>query len=721
MKKIIPLEEGDFYWTKEGYRVFTEQYLLKRGYCCESNCRHCPYGFNKKSNSTKQVLKPMTKSFKDLVIEGIPNELPSPKPYDSSINHAPKRKDILTKEEKKLALRNALRYFDKNHHEVLLPEFKNELETYGRIYMYRLRPDYKMYARPIDDYPAKSKQAAAIMLMIQNNLDYAVAQHPHELITYGGNGAVFQNWAQYRLTMKYLSEMNDEQTLVMYSGHPMGLFPSHKEAPRVVVTNGMMIPNYSKQDDWEKFNALGVTQYGQMTAGSYMYIGPQGIVHGTTITVLNGFRKIKKSPQGNLFVTSGLGGMSGAQPKAGNIAGCVTVCAEVNPKAVHTRHSQGWVDEVYSDLNELATRVNQAKNNNETISIAYQGNVVDVWEKFDEADIHIDLGSDQTSLHNPWAGGYYPAGLSLEEANNMMANNPELFKEKVQGSLRRQAASINNHTAKGTYFFDYGNAFLLEASRAGADIMADNGIDFKYPSYVQDIMGPMCFDFGFGPFRWVCTSGKPEDLEKTDAIACQVLEDIKKHSPEEIQQQMSDNIQWIKGAQENKLVVGSQARILYADAEGRTKIATAFNNAIAKGEIGYVVLGRDHHDVSGTDSPYRETSNIYDGSQFTADMAIQNVIGDSFRGATWVSIHNGGGVGWGEVINGGFGMVLDGTKEAERRLKSMLYWDVNNGIARRSWARNEEAVFAIKRAMDSEPNLKVTLPNNVDDDLLNSL
>ena len=721
MKKIIPLEEGDFYWTKEGYRVFTEQYLLKRGYCCESNCRHCPYGFNKKSNSTKQVLKPMTKSFKDLVIEGIPNELPSPKPYDSSINHAPKRKDILTKEEKKLALRNALRYFDKNHHEVLLPEFKNELETYGRIYMYRLRPDYKMYARPIDDYPTKSKQAAAIMLMIQNNLDYAVAQHPHELITYGGNGAVFQNWAQYRLTMKYLSEMNDEQTLVMYSGHPMGLFPSHKEAPRVVVTNGMMIPNYSKQDDWEKFNALGVTQYGQMTAGSYMYIGPQGIVHGTTITVLNGFRKIKKSPQGNLFVTSGLGGMSGAQPKAGNIAGCVTVCAEVNPKAVHTRHSQGWVDEVYSDLNELATRVNQAKNNNETISIAYQGNVVDVWEKFDEADIHIDLGSDQTSLHNPWAGGYYPAGLSLEEANNMMANNPELFKEKVQGSLRRQAASINNHTAKGTYFFDYGNAFLLEASRAGADIMADNGIDFKYPSYVQDIMGPMCFDFGFGPFRWVCTSGKPEDLEKTDAIACQVLEDIKKHSPEEIQQQMSDNIQWIKGAQENKLVVGSQARILYADAEGRTKIATAFNNAIAKGEIGYVVLGRDHHDVSGTDSPYRETSNIYDGSQFTADMAIQNVIGDSFRGATWVSIHNGGGVGWGEVINGGFGMVLDGTKEAERRLKSMLYWDVNNGIARRSWARNEEAVFAIKRAMDSEPNLKVTLPNNVDDDLLNSL
>ncbi len=724
MKKILPLEEGDFYMSPEGYRVFTKQYLLRRGYCCQSNCRHCPYGFNKDRPSyptTSQSHKPMTKNFKELVTEGIPDQLPKPKPYNVAVNHAPKRKDILTKEEKKLAFRNALRYFDKKQHAELLLEFKHELETYGRIYMYRLRPDYKMYARPIDEYPAKSKQAAAIMLMIQNNLDYAVAQHPHELITYGGNGAVFQNWAQYRLTMKYLSEMNDEQTLVMYSGHPMGLFPSHKDAPRVVVTNGMMIPNYSKQDDWEKFNALGVTQYGQMTAGSYMYIGPQGIVHGTTITVLNGFRKIKKSPQGNLFVTSGLGGMSGAQPKAGNIAGCVTVCAEVNPKAVNTRHSQGWVDEVFTDLNELVSRIKKAKKNNETVSIAFQGNVVDVWEKFDETDIHIDLGSDQTSLHNPWAGGYYPAGLSLEEANTMMANNPELFKEKVQESLRRQAASINNHTAKGTYFFDYGNAFLLEASRAGADIMAENGIDFKYPSYVQDIMGPMCFDYGFGPFRWVCTSGKPEDLEKTDAIACQVLEEIKKHSPEEIQQQMSDNIQWIKGAQENKLVVGSQARILYADAEGRTKIATAFNNAIAKGEIGYVVLGRDHHDVSGTDSPYRETSNIYDGSQFTADMAIQNVIGDSFRGATWVSIHNGGGVGWGEVINGGFGMILDGTIDAERCLKSMLYWDVNNGIARRSWARNEEAVFAIKRAMETEPNLKVTLPNNVDDNLLDSL
>ncbi|MCK0179847.1 urocanate hydratase [Flavobacteriaceae bacterium S0862] len=659
-------------------------------------------------------------TFSEQILEGIPRVLPQPKLYDSSINHAPKRKDILSVDEKKLAIRNALRYFDKKHHATLIPEFKNEIETYGRIYMYRLRPDYKMYARPIDEYPAISKQAAAIMLMIQNNLDYAVAQHPHELITYGGNGAVFQNWAQYRLTMKYLAEMNDEQTLVMYSGHPMGLFPSHKDAPRVVVTNGMMIPNYSKQDDWEKFNALGVTQYGQMTAGSYMYIGPQGIVHGTTITVLNGFRKIKKEPKGNLFVTSGLGGMSGAQPKAGNIAGCITVCAEVNPKITQVRLDQGWIDEKITDLDELVARVNKAKANKEIISLAYLGNVVDVWEKFDEANIYIHLGSDQTSLHNPWAGGYYPVSLSFEEANDMMANNPELFKEKVQESLRRHATAINNHTAKGTYFFDYGNAFLLEASRAGADIMAENGIDFKYPSYVQDIMGPMCFDYGFGPFRWVCTTGKPEDLEKTDAIACEVLEEIKKDSPNEIQQQMADNIQWIKGAQENKLVVGSQARILYADAEGRMKIATAFNNAIAKGEIGYVVLGRDHHDVSGTDSPYRETSNIYDGSQFTADMAIHNVIGDSFRGATWVSIHNGGGVGWGEVINGGFGMVLDGSKDAERRLKSMLFWDVNNGISRRSWARNEEAVFAIKRAMEMEPNLKVTLPNNVDDNLLNT-
>ncbi|MBV7269329.1 urocanate hydratase [Winogradskyella luteola] len=663
-------------------------------------------------------------SFKDQILEGIPGTLPQPKPYDSSINHAPKRKAILSSEEKKLALRNALRYFNKKYHEVLLPEFKDELDTYGRIYMYRFRPDYKMCARPIDEYPARSKQAAAIMLMIQNNLDYAVAQHPHELITYGGNGGVFSNWAQYRLTMKYLAEMNDEQTLVMYSGHPMGLFPSHKEAPRVVITNGMMIPNYSKPDDWEKFNALGVTQYGQMTAGSYMYIGPQGIVHGTTITVLNGFRKIGKSPKGNLFVTSGLGGMSGAQPKAGNIAGCITVCAEVNPKITQVRLDQGWIDEKITNLNELVERVKKAKADEETVSIAYLGNIVDVWEKFDEANVHIDLGSDQTSLHNPWAGGYYPVGLSFEASNDMMANEPEKFKEEVQKSLRKHADAINRHTEKGTYFFDYGNAFLLEASRAGANIMSNNpelGREFKYPSYVQDIMGPMCFDYGFGPFRWVCASGKPEDLAKTDEIACNVLENIKKNSPQEIQQQMADNIQWIKGAQENKLVVGSQARILYADAEGRMKIAEAFNNAIKKGDIGCVILGRDHHDVSGTDSPYRETSNIYDGSRFTADMAIHNVIGDSFRGATWVSIHNGGGVGWGEVINGGFGMVLDGTKEASSRLKQMLFWDVNNGISRRSWARNEGAVFAIKRAMEVEPNLSVTLPNYVDDDLLETI
>lgn len=660
-------------------------------------------------------------TFQELIIQGIPNNLPPIKEYDLSINHAPKRKEILSDEEKKLALRNALRYFDPKHHKTLLPEFKEELEKYGRIYMYRFRPDYKMYARPIDEYPGKSLQAKAIMLMIQNNLDYAVAQHPHELITYGGNGAVFQNWAQYLLTMKYLSEMTDEQTLVMYSGHPMGLFPSHKNAPRVVVTNGMVIPNYSKPDDWEKFNALGVSQYGQMTAGSYMYIGPQGIVHGTTITVLNGGRKIAKNGEdltGKIFVTSGLGGMSGAQPKAGNIAGCITICAEVNPKAVKTRHSQGWVDEVIKDIDELIIRVKKAKENKEIVSIAYEGNVVDIWEKFDKENLYIDLGSDQTSLHNPWAGGYYPIGLTFEEANLLMATEPEKFKQYIQESLRRQAAAINKHTAKGTYFFDYGNAFLLEASRAGADVMASNGIDFKYPSYVQDIMGPMCFDYGFGPFRWVCTSGKAEDLAKTDQIACEVLEEMMKNAPKEIQQQMSDNIKWIKGAQENKLVVGSQARILYADAEGRTKIAKAFNDAIAKGDIGPVVLGRDHHDVSGTDSPYRETSNIYDGSKFTADMAIQNVIGDSFRGATWVSIHNGGGVGWGEVTNGGFGMLLDGTKEAQQRLQSMLHWDVNNGIARRSWARNEEAIFAIKRAMAAEPLLKVTLPNLVDDSLL---
>ena len=584
--------------------------------------------------------------------------------------------------------------------------------------MYRFRPDYKIYARAISEYPGKSEQAKAIMLMIQNNLDTAVAQHPHELITYGGNGAVFQNWAQYLLTLQYLSEMTDEQTLTMYSGHPMGLFPSHKEAPRVVVTNGMVIPNYSKPDDWEKMNALGVSQYGQMTAGSYMYIGPQGIVHGTTITVLNGFRKIKRSPTGGLFVTSGLGGMSGAQPKAGNIAGCITVCAEVNPKITNIRHSQGWINEVIENLDELVERVTLAKANQEIVSFGYLGNVVDVWERFYQENLYIDLGSDQTSLHNPWAGGYYPVGITFEEANQMMASNPQLFKEKVQETLRRHTAAINKHTAKGTYFFDYGNAFLLEASRAGADIMAENHIDFRYPSYVQDIMGPMCFDYGFGPFRWVCASGKPEDLAKTDAIACQVLEEMTRTAPSEIQQQMQDNIKWIKGAQDNKLVVGSQARILYADAEGRVKIAEAFNQAIAKGEIETVILGRDHHDVSGTDSPYRETSNIYDGSRFTADMAIQNVIGDSFRGATWVSIHNGGGVGWGEVINGGFGMVLDGSKEASNRLASMLFWDVNNVISRRSWARNDGAIFAIKRAMESEPLLKVTLPNSVNEQLL---
>lgn len=660
-------------------------------------------------------------TFQEHILQGIPTVLPPKKEYDLTINHAPKRKEILSDDEKILALKNALRYFPSENHSTLIPEFKEELEKYGRIYMYRLRPDYKMYARPINEYPGQCQQAKAIMLMIQNNLDYAVAQHPHELITYGGNGAVFSNWAQYLLTMKYLGEMTDEQTLVMYSGHPMGLFPSHKNAPRVVVTNGMMIPNYSKPDDWEKFNALGVTQYGQMTAGSYMYIGPQGIVHGTTITVLNGGRKISKNGEGlagKLFVTSGLGGMSGAQPKAGNIAGCITVCAEVNPKAVHTRHSQGWVDEVVTDINSLIARVRKAQENKEIVSIAYQGNAVEIWEEFDKADLYIDLGSDQTSLHNPWAGGYYPVGVSFEEANDLMANNPVKFKELVQESLRRQATAINKHTAKGTYFFDYGNAFLLEASRAGADIMAPNGIDFKYPSYVQDIMGPMCFDYGFGPFRWVCASGNPEDLEKTDKIACEILEEMIKNSPVEIQQQMADNIRWIKGAQENKLVVGSQARILYADAEGRINIARAFNDAIKAGKIGPVVLGRDHHDVSGTDSPYRETSNIYDGSKFTADMAIHNVIGDSFRGATWVSIHNGGGVGWGEVINGGFGMLLDGTIDAQKRLESMLFWDVNNGIARRSWARNDEAIFAIKRAMQVEPLLKVTIPNIVDENLL---
>jgi urocanate hydratase len=657
-------------------------------------------------------------TFKEQIQQGIPDTLPNKIVFDLGMNHAPKRKDILSADEKNLAFKNALRYFDKKHHAELLPEFAEELEKYGRIYMYRFRPSYKMYARDMAAYPGNSEQAKSIMLMIQNNLDPAVAQHPHELITYGGNGAVFQNWAQYLLTMQYLSEMTDKQTLTMYSGHPMGLFPSNKNAPRVVVTNGMVIPNYSKPDDWEKMNALGVSQYGQMTAGSYMYIGPQGIVHGTTITVLNAFRKINKEPTGNLFVTSGLGGMSGAQPKAGNIAGCITVCSEVNPKIAQVRLEQGWIDEKITDLDTLVARVKSAKENREIVSIAYLGNIVDVWEKFEEQDIHIDLGSDQTSLHNPWAGGYYPADISFEEANTMMAENPKLFKEKVQETLRRHANAINKHTAKGTYFFDYGNAFLLEASRAGADVMAENDIDFKYSSYVQDIMGPMCFDYGFGPFRWVCASGKPADLAKTDEIACKVLEKIKKNSPKEIQQQMTDNIQWIKGAQENKLVVGSQARILYADAEGRIKIAKAFNKAIKKGKIGAVVLGRDHHDVSGTDSPYRETSNIYDGSKFTADMAIQNVIGDSFRGATWVSIHNGGGVGWGEVINGGFGMLIDGSKEASKRLESMLFWDVNNGISRRNWARNEGAIFAIKRAMKLEKKLKVTIPNLVDDVLL---
>ncbi|MFW5720915.1 MAG: urocanate hydratase [Bacteroidota bacterium] len=662
--------------------------------------------------------------FQKFVLQGIPDELPDPKKYDPEINHAPKRKDILTKEEKKLAVKNALRYFDQKHHPVLAKEFAEELEKYGRIYIYRFRPDYKIYARSIDDYPAKSKQAAAIMLMLSNNLDYAVAQHPHELITYGGNGAVFQNWAQYLLTMKYLADMTDEQTLVLYSGHPMGLFPSHKDAPRVVVTNGMMIPNYSKPDDWERFNALGVTQYGQMTAGSFMYIGPQGIVHGTTITVLNAGRKISKPGEGlegKIFVTAGLGGMSGAQPKASNIAGVVSITAEINPKAAKKRHEQGWVDEITNDVDKAIDMALEYKKLKKAHSIAYLGNIVDLWERMVERDIKIDLGSDQTSLHNPWAGGYYPAGLTYEESNKMMAEKPDEFKKYVQKSLKRQVAAINKLSAKGMYFFDYGNAFLLESSRAGADILKEDG-KFKYPSYVQDIMGPMCFDYGFGPFRWVCTSSKPDDLDTTDKIAMQVLEEIAATAPSEITQQVRDNIRWIKGAKENKLVVGSQARILYADAEGRIKIAEAFNQAIKEGKISApVVLGRDHHDVSGTDSPFRETSNIYDGSQFTADMAIQNVIGDSFRGATWVSIHNGGGVGWGEVINGGFGMVLDGSEEASRRLKMMLHWDVNNGIARRSWARNDEAIFAIKREMERTPELKVTLPNIADDNLLDNL
>ena len=661
-------------------------------------------------------------AFKSAILEGIPGELPIPKPYDSTINHAPKRKDILNSEEKKLALKNALRYFPQKFHAILASEFFKELETFGRIYMYRFRPDYEMYARPIGQYPAKSKQAASIMLMIQNNLNKAVAQHPHELITYGGNGAVFQNWAQYLLTMKYLAEMTDEQTLVMYSGHPMGLFPSHATAPRVVVTNGMVIPNYSSRDDYERMNALGVSQYGQMTAGSYMYIGPQGIVHGTTITVLNAARlHASGEVAGKTFVTSGLGGMSGAQPKAAVIAGMICVVAEINPKAVEVRHSQGWVDEVYTDLDKLIARMTEARSNKEAVSLAYQGNVIDLWEKLADKNIPIELGSDQTSLHNPFAGGYYPAGLTFDESNKMMANQPELFREKVHESLRRHVSAVNKLAANGMYFWDYGNAFLLEASRAGANMTNEKG-NFIYPSYVQDIMGPLFFDYGFGPFRWVCTSGNPKDLETTDQIAEQVLRALAENSPSEIKQQMEDNIHWIHEAGKNKLVVGSQARILYADCKGRTQIARAFNEAIADGRISApIVLGRDHHDVSGTDSPYRETSNIYDGSSLTADMAVQNFVGDAFRGATWISLHNGGGVGWGEVINGGFGMTIDGTPEAEERLKMMLHWDVNNGISRRSWARNAPARFAIEQAMKENPMLKVTLPEEADDTLLEEL
>jgi urocanate hydratase len=659
--------------------------------------------------------------FQKAIRAGIPAELPPKKEIGERINHAPRRKEILTEDEKVLALKNALRYFPEPLHKELLPEFTEELARYGRIYMHRYRPNYQIHARPISDYPARCSEAAAIMLMIQNNLDPQVAQHPHELITYGGNGAVFQNWAQYLLTMQYLSEMSDEQTLHMYSGHPMGLFPSQKGAPRVVITNGMMIPNYSKPDDWERFNAMGVTQYGQMTAGSYMYIGPQGIVHGTTITVLNAGRKISKNGEGlegKLFVTSGLGGMSGAQPKAGNIAGCVSVTAEVNPKATETRHSQGWVDEVISDVGELAARVLKAKSDKEVVSIAYSGNVVDVWERFYEEDIQIDLGSDQTSLHNPWAGGYYPVGLSFEESNRLMAEDPAKFKEEVQKTLVRHVQIVNKHAQRGTYFFDYGNAFLLESSRAGADILAENGLEFKYPSYVQDIMGPMCFDLGFGPFRWVCASGDPKDLRETDRIAGAILEEMAEQAPPEIEQQLRDNLRWIRSAEENQLVVGSMARILYADSAGRILIARAFNQAIREGRIGPVILGRDHHDVSGTDSPYRETSNIYDGSRFTADMAIHNVIGDGFRGAGWVSIHNGGGVGWGEVINGGFGMLLNGSDASDSRLEKMLFFDVNNGIARRSWARNEGALFAIKREMERSPDLQVTLPALADEKLI---
>ena len=658
-------------------------------------------------------------TFKDQIKEGIPNNLPEKTNLDPTINHAPKREEVLSTNEKKLAITNALRYFDKIHHETLYKEFKDELNQYGRIYMYRFRPSYEMYARPLEQYPFKTKQAGAIMLMIQNNLNKEVAQHPHELITYGGNGSVFQNWAQYRLCMKYLSEMNNNQTLVINSGHPLGLFPSNINAPRVVVSNGMMIPNYSSKENFEKFNALGVTQYGQMTAGSYMYIGPQGIVHGTTITVLNAFRKINKNPLGRLFVTSGLGGMSGAQPKAGNIAKCITVCAEVNLKVVEIRHSQGWVDEVYSDIDKLIKRVNVAKKNKEVVSLAYHGNIITVWKEFYKNNVFIDIGSDQTSLHNPWSGGYYPEDLDFKSANEMISNDPSLFKLKVKESLLLHAEFINKHCDKGTYFFDYGNAFLLETSKAGGDVFSKDGVNFKFPSYVQDIMGPMCFDYGFGPFRWVCASNKQDDLDMTDEIACEVLEKLMINSPNEIKVQMQDNIDWIKGAKSNSLVVGSKARILYADSLGRVEIAKAFNKAIAEKKIGTIILGRDHHDVSGTDSPYRETSNIYDGSKFTADMAIQNVIGDSFRGATWVSIHNGGGVGWGEVINGGFGMVIEGSRECDKKIESMLHWDVNNGVARRSWARNSGAIFAIKQAMKLNSDLKVTLPNEVDDKYLN--
>jgi len=664
----------------------------------------------------------MMTPFQKEITQGLPEHLPAKRSVPGDVNRAPKRKDILSAKEKKLALENALRYFPAEWHEALATEFLEELKEFGRIYMYRFKPSYDMHARPIEDYPCKTPGAAAIMLMIQNNLDPAVAQHPEELITYGGNGAVFQNWAQYLLTMKYLSEMTEEQTLHMYSGHPMGLFPSSKEAPRMVVTNGMMIPNYSQPDDWEKFNALGVTQYGQMTAGSYMYIGPQGIVHGTTITVLNAARmKSSGGPEGKLFVTAGLGGMSGAQPKAGNIAGVVSITAEINPKAAYKRHEQGWVDEITSSTDEAIDMALEFQANKRARSIAYIGNIVDLWERMVERNVHVDLGSDQTSLHNPWAGGYYPQGMSYEESNEMMANNPDEFKVRIQATLKRHVKAVNALVENGMYFFDYGNAFLLESSRAGAEIMDEDGELFRYPSYVQDIMGPMCFDYGFGPFRWVCASGDGADLDKTDAIAQEILEGLMAKAPKEIREQMDDNIRWIKGAKENKLVVGSQARILYADSEGRIEIARAFNKAIAAGEIGPVVLGRDHHDVSGTDSPYRETSNIYDGSSFTADMAIQNVIGDSFRGATWVSIHNGGGVGWGEVINGGFGMLLDGSDEAERKLENMLLYDVNNGIARRSWARNKEAIFAIEREMQRTPNLKVTVPKLVDKNVLNNL